>query len=198
MYTHIRRKAWKCLNSLFILNFPGFFSCTFSYKQVYFLYKKPQVYDRSCSSLPIPECPDTTQLLPISAGNGSVGPRIRSFHLMSEQNLEAVCPMLLEVNWDSWEWATIWSHWPSAQLLVFTLAPCWDRSPALNFSQKSCSPNSAESCQPRRQTVRGVPPPLPSQPPQTLDCPLSPGRPPKTAAQITAQITVNSPPGLGH
>lgn len=121
-----------------------FFSCNFSYKQVYFLYKKPQVYDRSCSSLPISECPNTTQLLPISAGNGSVGPHVRSFHLMSEQNLEAVYPMLLEVNWDSWEWATIWSHWPSAQLLVFTLAPCWDRSPALNFSQKSCSPHSAE------------------------------------------------------
>ena len=69
VYAHMCRKAWKCLNSLFILNFPlYFFSALSPINRYIFLYKKPQVSDRSCSPLPVPACPDSTQLLPAQLG----------------------------------------------------------------------------------------------------------------------------------
>lgn len=85
-------------------------------------------------------------------------------------------------------WATIWSDWPPAQLLVFTRVPCWIETQSWMPAKKAVALTLLNSCQPRRQSLIWHCHHYRLQLPQLWDCSLSPERPPRTEAQITAQI----------
>lgn len=107
---------------------------------------------RPCSSLTIPTAPHWSPPEPW-ARDGSVRQYVRSFLLMSEQNLEVVCPVFLEVNWDPWE--------PSCHLIWLAACPasgfhpssCWTGTQPWTPARKAAALTPRNSCQLRRQTL---------------------------------------------